>query len=45
MSAQAGTTTIAVSQRTRKRLSRLKPHESMSYDELVNEMMDMYENE
>lgn len=36
--------TITVSTQARKRLKSLKPYESVSYEELLMEMADLYES-
>ena len=38
-------TSIQVWDETRKRLKELKPYPSVSYDDLLQEMMDKYEGE
>jgi 5-methylcytosine-specific restriction endonuclease McrA len=40
-----GSTTIAVDRKTRNRLGDLKPYESMSYDDMIQVLMDEYEVE
>ena len=36
-------TTVRVTRPVKKRLDRLKPYESMSYDEFLSELADHYE--
>jgi len=38
-------TTIQVHESTRERLAELKPYPSVSYDDLLNEMAEGYEND
>lgn len=38
-------TTVGLKQSTKRRLEALKPYDSMSYDELLSEMADVYEGD
>jgi hypothetical protein len=38
-------TSVQLQEETRKRLAELKPFSSMSYDDLLNDMADVYESE
>lgn len=40
-----GYTTISVHEETRDRVKKLKPFDSMSYNEFLQEMADVYEEE
>lgn len=38
-------TTVTVQRSTHRRLKELRPYESMSFDDLISEMVDVYEQE